>query len=330
MLEHGGNLLAAAKRYGIPVEKWLDLSTGINPNGWPVPPLPPEIWQHLPYEDGRLEQAAAAYYGCASLLPIPGSQAAIQWLPRLRQKSRVAVISPCYEEHAYAWQLHGHDVLALCANELDQALDRFDVVVLCNPCNPTGVIIPPDKLLQWRSDLASRNGWLIVDEAFMDGTPQFSVLDGVGEPGLIVLRSIGKFFGLAGLRLGFVFAWDALLQRLHSALGPWCVSGPARHIARLALGDVAWQQRTRRHLAIASDRLRECLTRFGLPPTGGLDLFQWLPHAQAAAMADFLAHRGIWVRYFPALSALRFGLPPDEQAWQTLAQGLTALAKELR
>src|SRR5690606_22076033 len=96
MLEHGGRLRAAARRYGIPLSDWLDLSTGVNPEGWPVPAVPPEVWVRLPEEDDGLERAASAYYGCDSIFPVAGSQAAIQALPALLHAQRVGVIHPGY------------------------------------------------------------------------------------------------------------------------------------------------------------------------------------------------------------------------------------------
>lgn len=322
MLEHGGRLRAAAQRYGIELVDWLDLSTGIAPWPWPLPAIPASAWQRLPEDDDGLEQAARDYYQCDSLLPLPGSQAAIQALPRLRAPGRVGVLAPCYAEHAAAWQRHGHDVLELADEQVDALIDRLDVLLLVNPNNPTGRRLDAERLLEWLARLQGRGGWLVVDEAFIDCTPQHSLLPlAGGQPGLVVLRSLGKFFGLAGARLGFAFAEPGLLERLAELLGPWAVSGPTRWVAHAALADVAMQQVRRSELGQAGVRLAGLLREHGLAAQGTA-LFQWLACPQAAGLHEHLARRGILVRLFENPPSLRFGLPPDEAGWTRLAQAL--------
>ena len=328
MLEHGGGLRVAAEQYGIPLSDWLDLSTGINPQGWPVPPVPGTVWQRLPEADDGLEAAAAAYYGAESLLPVAGSQAAIQALPRLRAPGRVGVLSPSYAEHAHAWRRAGHQVELLPAESLDAAVDRLDALVLAHPNNPTGVRFLPELLLDWRARLAARGGWLVVDEAFMDATPEGSLAHHVGLPGLIVLRSLGKFFGLAGARVGFVLAEPAVLERLREYLGPWAVTGPSRWVAARALSDRTWQAAMRADLDRAGSRLADLLRRQGLPVAGGAGLFQWAPLPDAAFWQDALARRGILVRRFSDPPALRFGLPGGEPAWRRLELALAGVRAE--
>ncbi len=324
MLEHGGGIRRAAARFGIPVAEWLDLSTGINPLGWPVPDGPPASrWSRLPEEGDGLETAAAGYYGITDLLlPLAGSQAAIQALPRLRPPGRVAVVSPAYAEHAHAWSTAGHRVEAVSVERPETGLESIDVVVVVNPNNPTGRLLASERLLSWHRRLAERGGWLVIDEAFMDVTPQHSSIGAVGQPGLIVLRSLGKFFGLAGARVGFAFAEKALLDRLRELLGPWTLPGPSRWLAQRALEDGVWQQRTRQALPLASERLAALLTDHGWPPSGGTALFQWLPMAGAGTLWQRLAERGILVRHFSQPSALRFGLPGPEADWWRLAKAL--------
>jgi cobalamin biosynthetic protein CobC len=318
LLEHGGQIRQAALRYGIPPEGWLDLSTGINPLGWPVPPLPPECWRLLPELDDGLTEAACRHYGCGSALAVAGSQAAIQTLPSLRPSCRVGLLAPSYAEHALAWTRGGHHVESLASAEIEARLDRLDVLVLVNPNNPTGERISTEALLAWRSRLAARGGWLVVDEAFMDATPEDSLTSHAGAEGLVVLRSLGKFFGLAGARVGFVLAWPELLVRLNETLGPWSVAYPARHVARLALADETWQVAERQRLARDSARLNELLGRHGLPPAGGTALFQWVRCERAPAIRDGLAQRGILVRCFDSPRGLRFGLPGIEAEWLRL------------
>jgi L-threonine-O-3-phosphate decarboxylase len=319
---HGGRLLEAARRYGIAPGEWLDLSTGLNPHGYRPPPVPAQAWARLPQDDDGLIQAACAYYGCAELLPVPGSQAAIGLLPRLRPPGRVAVLAPMYAEHAYAWRRAGHAVTELPAAALTEAAG-FDVVVLANPNNPTGERFEPRALLALHQRLAP-GGWLVVDEAFIDTTPTAS-LAGHGAPaGLIVLRSLGKFFGLAGARVGFVRTANDLLRALADALGPWPLAGPARWVATAALNDHRWQARMRTALPAQAARLQALLAAHGLPPAGGCALFQWLCTPRAAALHDALARRGILTRLFAQPAGLRFGLPATETDWQRLDQALTS------
>ncbi|HYQ39364.1 MAG TPA: threonine-phosphate decarboxylase CobD [Pseudomonas sp.] len=324
MLEHGGRLRAAAQRYGIPLGDWLDLSTGLAPEPWPLPAIPVEAWARLPEDDDGLEAAAAACYGAPAALAVAGSQAAIQALPQLRPASRVGVLEPCYAEHAHAWQRAGHCLVRLAAEAIDVQLDQLDALVLANPNNPTGQRFAPAQLLDWHGRLQARGGWLLVDEAFIDCTPEFSLAAHSDRPGLIVLRSFGKFFGLAGIRLGFVLAEAALLASLRERLGPWAVSGPARVVGLEALDAASAGARLARaaELQRHGKALAELLRTHGLTPAGGTALFHWLPTPQAAVLHDFLARRGILVRLFNDPASLRFGLPADEAGWQRLAQAL--------
>lgn len=315
-----------AARYGIPPEDWLDLSTGINPSAWPVPPLPAASWQRLPEADDGLEDAARRYYGCGHLLAVAGSQAALQSLPGLRAPCRVGVLAPSYAEHGHAWARGGHRLDLLAPEEIPAALDRLDVLLLINPNNPTGMRFPPQTLRAWQERLAARGGWLVVDEAFMDTTPEQSLAADAGSEGLVVLRSLGKFFGLAGARVGFVLAWPELLERLGAALGPWAVAHPARHVARLALADQAWQSAAQLRLPGESIRLAALLARHGLPPCGGTALFQWAKCERALAIQDQLAQSGILVRSFDTPASLRFGLPGGEKDWERLEQALRRLS----
>jgi cobalamin biosynthetic protein CobC len=322
MLEHGGDLRDAALRFGRPVADWIDLSTGINPHGYPVPPLAGDAWHRLPEIDPALALAAARYYGAPAMLPVAGTQAAIQALPRLRAPSRVVVAAPSYAEHAHHWALHGHAMREVPYAELAQALPDCDVMVVCNPNNPTGEAVAPQQLLAWAAHLAARGGWLIVDEAFGDTMDDASVGAWSASPGLIVLRSVGKFFGLAGLRLGFVAAHAPLLDALANLLGPWSVSGPAAHIGCAALLDHRWQGAMRTQLRTSGLRLHGLLARHGIAASG-CDLFQWWPQAAPEAFRQHMAERGIWVRLFTeAARGIRLGLPPDEASWQRLTQAL--------
>lgn len=328
MLEHGGNLFAASQKHKIKQEDWLDLSTGINPNGWPVPEsLPAKIWSHLPIENDGLLAAAHAYYDCDDLLAVAGSQAAIQALPRLRKYSCVGILAPAYAEHSHAWRQAGHRVIELDSSAIDAALPELDVLVIINPNNPTGQLFSPSQLLRWHRQLAQHDGWLIVDEAFMDCTPDYSLIDKPTQQGLIILRSIGKFFGLAGLRVGFVFATPNLLGQLAELLGPWPVAQVSRYLTKLALSDIKWQQQQRQILPKSSQRLNSLLIRYNLLPTGSCALYQWVCTNHAEKWHEQLAQQGIFTRLFTAPSSLRFGLPSNEQEWQQLTQALEKILR---
>lgn len=325
MLEHGGNLLQAAARYHRPVNDWLDLSTGINPQHYPIPALAPALFQRLPAIDDGLQAAASAYYNTPYVLPCAGSQAALQVLPTLRPASRVAMPLTMYREHAHAWQRAGHNVHFFEQHPDADILNTADVLLLCNPNNPTGQSYPVDLLLDWFAQLAARGGWLVVDEAFTDTTPQSSLASHSGQPGLWILRSLGKFFGLAGLRVGFLLGEPNLLAQVESLLGPWTIAGASRHIARIALEDTVWQHEMRAHLPAQSRQLLELLNQYGFNPVGGTDLFQYVQHPKSNQVQDALAKEGVWTRYFESPQALRFGLPPVTE-WALLEQ---ALAKAL-
>ncbi|SEE28833.1 threonine-phosphate decarboxylase CobD [Pseudomonas anguilliseptica] len=329
MLEHGGRMRAASLRYGIALEDWLDLSTGIAPYGWPLPAIPASAWTRLPEQEDGLEIAARDYYGVSNLLPVAGSQAAIQALPRLVRNATVGIVSPAYAEHAAAWQREGHRMLELSEGGIERALERLDVLLLVNPNNPTGRRIEPQRLLEWHARLAERGGWLVVDEAFIDCTPAFSLAAFSELPGLIVLRSFGKFFGLAGIRLGFVLASPQLLDQLAELLGPWAISGPSRVVATALLQDMVGQQVQRERLLVDGERLAALLVVHGLSPTGGCALFQFCCTPQAVLLHEFLARQGILTRLFEKPLSLRFGLPPDEAGWQRLQQALSAFGEKL-
>lgn len=326
MLEHGGRLREAAAHYNLPLDSWLDLSTGINPTPWPVPALSPAAWHRLPESGDGLEAAATTYYGNPNLLPVAGSQAAIQVLPTLMPRAVCACISPLYSEHPHAWQKAGHRLRFLQNALLPRALAAATpYVLLCNPNNPTADRHPHDIVLDAAHQLKRRGGWLFVDEAFIDPTPEYSVtpLAGSAEaPNLVVLRSLGKFFGLAGARVGFLFAAPDLLGRMAEALGPWAVSGPSREAARLALQDTAWQATQRTALQSAANRLHALLSPLG--EVKSTALFATLNSPHSNELHTHLAQRGILTRRFEQQPLLRFGLPGTPDAWQRLETALAA------
>ena len=294
-LEHGGRLRAAAKTWDIPLNQWLDLSTGINPHGWPVPAIPEEVWRRLPDPDDGLEQLIRQWVGApdaAACMALAGSQAAIMHLPRIRKPCRVGVPSPGYQEHGHNWAVAGHRVIEIGNDQREDDdeswLDELDVLVWINPNNPTGQVVDPDRLLSWHQRLQRRGGWLIVDEAFVDATPELSVGYATDRPGLIVMRSLGKFFGLAGLRAGAAVGDPDIVRRLSAMIGPWSISGPARFIMGQALADTQWQAATMERLHSESQRLADCLSRHGFEGATGTALFRYVRHGRAADIACLL------------------------------------------
>ncbi len=329
--DHGGNLGAARARFPNAVQPWIDLSTGVNPWAYPVPPLPAPVWNRLPDAETLhgLALSAARAYGAPGpdhVAMAPGSQALIQWLPRLRPPGRVAVLVPTYAEHEVCWAAAGHAVTAVTE---PAALyhESWDTVVVVNPNNPDGRRLDRAGLATLAGRLAERGGWLVVDEAFADAeppAPEASLAAETNRPGLIVLRSFGKFFGLAGLRLGFALAEPTEAGRLRDALGPWPVSGPAAVIASAAFADRRWISETHQRLGAAASRLDHLLQDHGLTVLGGTTLFRLAATDRAAELFDALGAAGILARRFDAHPTwLRFGLPGDEAAWTRLAGALS-------
>jgi cobalamin biosynthesis protein CobC len=329
--DHGGQVRAATERFGVPAEGWLDLSTGINPYAYPLPELAPEVWTQLPDRDLFLAArgSALAYYGApleAGIVEAPGSQALIQALPRILPPSRVAVVDFTYAEHARCWRAAGHEVTEV--EGIDTCGD-VSVVVLANPNNPDGRRIGQPPLEALRRRLSAIGGLLVVDEAFADVAPDGSLAGCAGRPALCLLRSFGKFFGLAGLRLGYALAEPRLAAALESHLGPWRVSGPALEIARRAMSDRLWTEATRQKLKAAATRLDRLLVDAGLRIIGGTDLFRLVEHAEAQQLFLALCRRGILLRRFALRPRwLRLGLPGEETSWVRLKRSLaTALAE---
>ena len=322
---HGGDLDAARRRFSGAPEPWIDLSTGINPVPWPVPSLNGAVWSRLPQasDELALREAAARRYGVGyveRVVAAPGTQALIQIVPRLRPASRVAIVGPTYGEHVQCWRREGHAVSEVAT--ISSARDA-DVIVLVNPDNPTGRVIGREELTRLGSELAARGGLLVVDEAFADALADDVSVAGAGGEATIVLRSFGKIYGLAGVRLGFAIAPPELAKRLVAWLGPWAVSGPALKIGRCALADEAWLTTTRERLASDARRLDSMLVTAGGSVLGGTPLFRLVAFEHAWDVAANLGRRGIHVRQFQHQPTwLRFGLPGAESEWTRLGAAL--------
>lgn len=325
-IPHGGDLDAARERFPGAPEPWIDLSTGINPVPFPIPALPVEIWSRLPTrsEEEALLAAASARYRARNsemIAAAPGTQALIQLLPRLLPKSHVEILGPTYEEHEACWTRQGHRVSVV--EDLDPS-EYADVVIVVNPNNPTGRIIPVSALRTVARTLAKKNGLLVIDEAFIDVFPETASIVSELPPATIALRSFGKAYGLAGLRLGFAIAEVSLATRIRAELGPWAVSVPALSIGKAALCDARWLAGAVIRLESDRRRLDAMLQAAGFTVLGGTPLFGLARHCEATKIVENLGRHGIHVRSFSREAQwLRFGLPGDEQAWDRLAAALS-------
>ncbi|MDU0810330.1 MAG: threonine-phosphate decarboxylase CobD [Burkholderia sp.] len=330
---HGGNLHEAVRRYGIAHENWIDLSTGINPIGYPIPSdIPEEIWRRLPDdEDKSLLKCAVQYYLVPSIdnvLPVAGSQAAIRTLPEILLPRDVVGIAPVtYCEYTLAFARHGYSIEFLNIKD-DILKSNIRHVIVGNPNNPTADQISIDRLLCWHEQITKRGGTLIVDEAFADDNKRRSLAPYIDRPGLIVLRSVGKFFGLAGIRVGFVLANKATINTLRNVLGIWTVSGPARYVVTTALTDIKWQNVARKRLKSDSKRLSILLRSYGFSVRATF-LFSWIVDPHAAVLHSILASHGIWTRQFVRPLSIRIGLPADKNQWRCLINSLEAYISEL-
>jgi cobalamin biosynthetic protein CobC len=321
---HGGRVDLAASLYPFAPQPWIDLSTGINPICWPVPQLPAALYQRLPLARQTAEVAAAAAetYGLpagAMMIPVPGSELAIRLLPRIGGARRVRILAPTYGSHAVAWRDAGAEVQELDALP-DPGRHDLEMLVVVNPNNPDGRTFARTDLAAFAQAWTATGRRLVVDEAFADLRPEMSLLALPKLPvGTTVLRSFGKFFGLAGLRVGFVVVGEADGPAWHSLLGDWPVSGPACEIATSALRDKAWIAATRTRLAADRKRLDALLGAAGLKLIGGTNLFGLFEAAEDLDLLDHFARAGILIRGFATTpQRCRFGLPADEAAWQRL------------
>nr|WP_260609858.1 threonine-phosphate decarboxylase [Sphingomonas sp. IC081] len=319
-LHHGGRLAEAARLFGGAAEDWLDLSTGLNPAPWPVPQAFAPDWHALPDPAvlAALEAVAARHFGAdpAQCCAVPGSEAALRLLARILDLPGRAPV-PSYRSHVEAFAVS-------CPVRFGEVAAAAETCVIANPGNPDGVLHSPEALCGWADRIAGRGGWLIVDEAFGDCAPQASLVAAVRPEGrLIVLRSFGKFFGLAGVRLGFVLAPPPILAKLRAAMGSWPLHAGALAIGTAAYGDAAWIAATRAELPGRAAALDAVLARHGLVAEGACPLFRLVTGCRAAELFERLARARILVRPFAEFPGwLRFGVPADPAALARLDRAL--------
>ncbi|QEL26627.1 threonine-phosphate decarboxylase [Bosea sp. F3-2] len=324
---HGGDLATARALFPDAPEPWIDLSTGINPIPYPLPALPLSLWARLPGADDEAALLAAARTAYrvpdhVGIVAAPGTQILIELLPRLAPSGPVAILGPTYAEHGHAWRKAGFAVTEAVAPG-----EAAATIVVVNPNNPDGRLLSREELAKLAARCAARGGPLVIDEAFADFTPETSIVPDLPAE-TIVLRSFGKTYGLAGLRLGFAIGAADLMARLKAALGPWSVAGPALHVGAQALADAEWLSSAGEARARDAVRLDALLAPHGRI-LGGTSLFRLLETPAAPALFARLGRHGIYVRRFQnAPDRLRFGLPGDEAGWSRLQAALTADARK--
>jgi cobalamin biosynthesis protein CobC len=326
-LPHGGDLALARRLFPGAPEPFIDLSTGINPNAYPVPALRIETYVQLPQSDelAKLLAIAARHYSAPSdahVVAAPGSQMLLPHIARLVPPTRAAILGPTYAEHRRAAAAAGHEV-----EEVTQiaALRGCPLAIIVNPNNPDGRLLRKALLLELAHESHRQGGLCVVDEAFMDAlSGEESLAAEVARGGIVVLRSFGKFFGLAGLRLGFALADPGIVQRLRDALGPWAIAGPAITIGAAAMEDHLWIAAARTRLALGASRLDALLRGAGLDVVGGTPLFRLVRTPRGSELFQRLGQVGILVRYFPEQpNLLRFGQPGSEEHWERLRRVLS-------
>ncbi len=296
--DHGGGLNAAIDHYGGTSEDWIDLSTGINPNPYPIPVIPKNFWYALPdtHPTQALLKAARTLWDVpqdAVIVPASGVSAIIAALPLLAQENSVSILGPTYNEFAASFQDQNWTVR-----------DTAPVQIRVHPNNPDGRLFSKDEITSQHKALT------IIDESFCDVCPKDTLIHLAGQPNYIILKGTGKFWGLAGMRLGFAITTPVIAEKLQQLLGPWGISGPAQFIGAKALSDDRWIAATRSKLKIMAKDLDAVLEANGLNVLGGTDLFRLASCDNAERLQDHLCKHHILTRIFPYSDDwIRFGLP---------------------
>lgn len=309
--DHGGGLDAAIAKYGGARCDWLDLSTGINPIPYPLPEIPDHFWYTLPDSGAQADllNAARNFWNVpqsADIIATSGVSQLIALLPTLLPAGRVEIIGPTYNEHAAAFRANGWDVG-----------EAGSVRVVVHPNNPDG------RTHDITISDVQKSALTIIDESFCDIIPSQTLIALAKQPNVIILKGLGKFWGLAGMRLGFAIASPNLIQRIIDVVGPWAISGPAQYIGRAALMDTTWVTDTRERLAIDARRLDTLMSQHAAKPLGGTDLFRLYYVNNASNYQRKLAEKMVWSRCFPySKTWLRLGLPGTHEHWNQLIDAL--------
>ena len=309
--DHGGGLDIAIKEYGNVRNNWIDLSTGINPDHYSIPKIPNYFWNTLPDSEAQnsMLKTARLFWNVpknANIIASSGVSQLIAIMPNLLPAGKVEIISPTYNEHAAAFKSNGWKVGS-----------NGNVRILVNPNNPNGKHHPITEEDSNNYDL------IIIDESFCDVTPEKSLIHLTKQKNVIVLKGLGKFWGLAGLRLGFAIAAPELIESINKLIGPWAISGPAQFIGKAALSDINWISNTRLKLEVNSERLDQIMISHNIKPIGGTDLFRLFEVKDANRIQTKLAKSFIWTRIFPySTNWLRLGIPKNDIEFERLSKAL--------
>lgn len=332
MIFHGGRLDDAIERFGGARSEWLDLSTGINRNPYPIRKIASEVLQNLPDKaaEAKLISNASAYFGVkekSEIVAANGTQAIIQLLPSILDVKHVAIFSPTYGEHAHCWK--NADVAVQTIAFRDAIPASCDCLVMVNPNNPTNHTFSLSEIEAIADALNQKGGWLIVDEAFGDSLPELSATH-LESQNVIVLKSFGKFFGLAGVRLGFAIGAKSIMEKLSEKIGPWAVSGPALQIGARAYQDICWINANRKKLQKLSSTQEKALGSIEFAPISSNALFQYFNRQNASKIFEGLANRKILVRDFPEQEiSIRFGICANDDELSRLILGLEEVMRDV-
>lgn len=327
---HGGQLDKVKQDYPEQLLSWVDLSTGISPFAYPVKDDLQDSFKCLPQAHNKLLLAMSSFYGVDNGLPIPGSMWAIQNLPVLRKLGLQGVndfrpvLLPYvgFAEHAKAWATWGFNIEYYDTAPGIEQLLRAQACIVINPNNPSGHHYAKDDLLSLHKILSNHNAWLIIDEAFIDTSPESSCVAESFQKDLIVLRSFGKYFGLPGVRLGAMLACETIILDAKKLLNEWSINSAAQMLAVRAFLDKPWQNSVNIKIKAASLRLKQLLLSLGLESQGS-DFFQTYRSVQAKALYEYLLSLGVYVRLLDDQLGIRIGLPCTQCQWSRLEHALT-------
>ncbi len=317
-IQHGGDIDLAIKKYGGQRADWIDLSTGINRTSYPWQENVKVELRDLPSNKllRSLEKAASRAYKVAEdkdTAAVQGAQQIISLLPIcLKNYNSVAILGPTYNEYEKAFK--SSEIKAETVSEVSK-LSSSDIAIVVNPNNPTGKVIAEEIL----NDLSKKVRILIIDESFkMFSSRRIQKFDNV-----IQINSLGKFFGLAGVRLGFVSGPSNFIKSVRGMLGPWPVSSIAAEIGKIALNDQAWISQMEKILLEGSDVLHRACNRKNWKLIGKTNLFHTYATSSSLKVEKQFAAHYIWIRTFDYSETwVRLGIPTSKYEWTRVRQAL--------
>ena len=318
---HGGDIYAFARIKGVEVEDVLDFSASINPLG--MPPAARCAFRRAlrqvnsypePYAES-LTQTLAEYHGLAAsqVLAGNGSTHLIYLLARALHVQRVVLIAPLFSEHASAFRANGAHVryvtlrppsfiLDLAEVEKTMRREQPDALVLTNPNSPTGALTPREQVRALVQLCRGTQTRLLVDEAFIDWTEEGSVKQiAAQDDGVIVLRSLTKFFALPGLRVGYVLASPKVIRKLQAQIEPWAVNVVAQAVGIACVQDQHFIKHSRSFMykerAWLSTQLSQTPGLRVFPASANFLLLQTKGKGfSASSLAEHLAQEKILIR----------------------------------